>query len=372
MRPAGAAVALAALLPLLLAAGAAASDAAVAPPAAEPAYYSARYRLVGTLCQGVVLAVGLAGNLLVVAVVCGARSMRSPTNCYLVSLAVADCLVLVASVPNEIASYYLVGNQWLWGDAGCAAFVFSQNLGINASALSLVAFTVERYVAICRPLRSHALRSVARARRVSLLAWAAAAAYSAPWLLLAATRPLRYRGLPELRACAFRLERARYLPYFLCDLLLFYAAPLLLCCVLYALIARALFRRAALAASGGAGLSPHASAAGVDARCQVVRMLAAVVAAFAALWLPYRGLLVYNSFATLLSGDKYMDLWFLLFAKTCVFVNSAINPILYNAMSAKFRRAFRRALLRCTRRAAAAAAPADGPLSGSGGTRLMV
>ncbi|XP_049787842.1 thyrotropin-releasing hormone receptor-like [Schistocerca cancellata] len=163
----------------------------------------------------------------------------------LVSLAVADCLVLVASVPNEIASYYLVGNQWLWGDVGCAAFVFCQNLGINASALSLVAFTVERYIAICRPLRAHALCSVSRAQRISLLAWALAAAYSAPWLALTSTRPLRYRGLPDLRACDFRLPRAHYLLYFFCDLLAFYVAPLLLSCVLYALIARALFRRGA-------------------------------------------------------------------------------------------------------------------------------
>ncbi|XP_047000934.1 thyrotropin-releasing hormone receptor-like [Schistocerca americana] len=150
-----------------------------------------------------------------------------------VSLAVADCLVLVASVPNEILSYYLVGNQWLWGDVGCAAFVFCQNLGINASALSLVAFTVERYIAICRPLRAHALCSVSRAQRISLLAWALAAAYSAPWLALTSTRPLRYRGLPELRACDFRLPRAHYLLYFFCDLLAFYVAPLLLSCVLW-------------------------------------------------------------------------------------------------------------------------------------------
>ncbi|GLG97869.1 Uncharacterized protein GBIM_04541 [Gryllus bimaculatus] len=54
---------------------------------------------------------------------------------------------------------------------------------------------------------------------------------------------------------------------------------------------------------------------------QVVRMLAAVVAVFAALWLPYRGMLVYNSFATLFQKDKFMDLWFLMFAKTCVYIN---------------------------------------------------
>ena len=55
--------------------------------------------------------------------------MHSPTNCYLVSLAAADCVVLIASVPNEILSYYVIGSQWIWGPAGCAIFVFLQNLG---------------------------------------------------------------------------------------------------------------------------------------------------------------------------------------------------------------------------------------------------
>lgn len=66
-------------------------------------------------------------------------------------------------------------------------------------------------------------------------------------------------------------------------------------------------------------------------------MLVVVVAVFATLWLPYRALLVYNSFAS----HRYMELWFLMFCKTMIFVNSAINPILYNALSVKFRRAFK-------------------------------
>ncbi|KAK9510175.1 hypothetical protein O3M35_005016 [Rhynocoris fuscipes] len=74
-------------------------------------------------------------------------------------------------------------------------------------------------------------------------------------------------------------------------------------------------------------------------------MLAVVVAVFAVLWLPYRGLLVYNSFMTLFEKSPFMDLWYLMFAKTCVYINSAINPFLYNAMSIKFRRAFHRMLV---------------------------
>ena len=89
-------------------------------------------------------------------------------------------------------------------------------------------------------------------------------------------------------------------------------------------------------------------------------MLIAVVTIFATLWLPHRGMLVYNTVAALVNLPRYMDLWFLMFAKTCIYINrldkrreilelpiicySAINPILYNALSEKFRRAFRRTL----------------------------
>ena len=73
---------------------------------------------------------------------------------------------------------------------------------------------------------------------------------------------------------------------------------------------------------------------------QVVRMLAIIVCVFMITWMPYRIMVVYNSFAK----EKYMDLWFLLFSRTMIYINSAINPVLYNAMSVKFRRAFKKIL----------------------------
>jgi hypothetical protein len=51
----------------------------------EPQYYSYRYRAVGTFFQGIVLVIGVLGNVMVVVVVRRTQSMHSPTNCYLVS-----------------------------------------------------------------------------------------------------------------------------------------------------------------------------------------------------------------------------------------------------------------------------------------------
>lgn len=78
---------------------------------------------------------------------------------------------------------------------------------------------------------------------------------------------------------------------------------------------------------------------------QVTKMLAVVVILFATLWMPYRTLVVVNSFL----DPAYLDTWFLFFCRICIYLNSAINPVIYNAMSQKFRAAFRK-ICRCGRK----------------------
>ncbi|KAF6215334.1 hypothetical protein GE061_010086 [Apolygus lucorum] len=209
----------------------------------DPQYFSYLYRFVGTFFISIVFIVGVLGNAMVVLVVTRVRALHSPTNCYLLSLAVADTVVLLAAVPNEILSYYLVGNQWLWGDIGCALFIFCQNLGINASSLSLVAFTVERYIAICHPMKAHKICTRGHAERVTLFVWCFATLYCSPWLGLTKTEQLNYRGYPGAQSCVFRLPRNKYLTYYFTDLTMFYVLPLILSCICYTLISLALMSR---------------------------------------------------------------------------------------------------------------------------------
>lgn len=75
---------------------------------------------------------------------------------------------------------------------------------------------------------------------------------------------------------------------------------------------------------------------------KITKMLAVVVILFALLWMPYRTLVVVNSFI----DPPYQNTWFLLFCRMCIYTNSAINPIIYNLMSQKFRVAFKK-LCKC-------------------------
>jgi len=62
-------------------------------------------------------------------------------------------------------------DRWVFGAGGCSAAVFAQYLGVNMSSLSMTAFTVERYVAICHPFTARVADSAGRARRVTLTLW---------------------------------------------------------------------------------------------------------------------------------------------------------------------------------------------------------
>ncbi|XP_013417715.1 thyrotropin-releasing hormone receptor-like, partial [Lingula anatina] len=329
--------------------------------------------ILGVIFGVIFLLVGLVGNVMVVLVVTKTRTMHSPTNCYLVSLAVADITVLLSATLPNIVSLFLYIEDFPYGVVGCAFLTFLTYLGVNASALSITAFTIERYVAICHPMKAQTLCTVARAKRIILILWAFSITYCAPWLGLTKLNTAKYVGGIELDDCSLRLDRKTYGIYYTADFIVFYAVPLLLTAVLYVLIARMLFLSRGLSApkptvvrkSSRNGEHCFKNKAATS-RVQVVKMLVVVVALFAALWLPYRLLVLYNSFVVKMLVvvvalfaalwlpyrllvlynsfvDKhFLNLYYILFCRNMIFLNSTINPILYNAMSIKFRTAFRR------------------------------
>ena len=118
--------------------------------------------------------------------------------------------------------------------------------------------------------------------------------------------------------CDFKLDRHStiYIGMFFTDIALFYLIPLVLSVALYGLIAKMLLYTAPRT------LTSQDNTRSNQARLQVVKMLIAVVTIFATLWLPWRGLMVYNTVAALYSReDIFMDLWYLMFAKTCIYIN---------------------------------------------------
>ncbi|KAJ8398651.1 hypothetical protein AAFF_G00421790 [Aldrovandia affinis] len=349
---------------------------------------SLQYKAVSVFLVLLVCGAGIVGNIMVVLVVLTTRHMRTPTNCYLVSLAVADLIVLVAAgLPNVSDS--LTGT-WVYGHAGCLGITYFQYLGINVSSCSITAFTIERYIAICHPMRAQTVCTVSRAKRIIAGVWALTCVYCLLWFFLVDIQVSRDQQVQ----CGYKVSRDLYLPIYLIDFAIFYVLPLLLAIVLYALIARILYlgplphpadtattttlrRSCKEPPEGGAKAGRQGRPrSALSSRKQVTKMLAVVVVLFALLWMPYRTLVLVNSFV----AAPYLDAWFILFCRTCIYANSAINPVVYNLMSQRFRSAFR-GLYRCQRETAqrrtlsaltASYSVARDPMTATNGTKARI
>lgn len=196
------------------------------------------YKVVSVLFVTLICGVGIVGNVMIILVVLTTKHMRTPTNCYLVSLAAADLMVLTAAgLPNITEALY---GQWVFGYAGCLGITYFQYLGINASSCSITAFTVERYIAICHPIKAQFLCTLSRAKKIILLVWTLTSAYCVLWLFLSDVKKLAYDNV-VLLSCGYKVSRSHYLPIYFTDFAVFYVLPLTLATILYGLIARILF-----------------------------------------------------------------------------------------------------------------------------------
>ncbi|CAL8260169.1 unnamed protein product [Boreogadus saida] len=311
--------------------------------------YSIEYKVASIFLVSLICGVGIVGNVMVIMVVLTTKHMRTPTNCYLVSLAVADLMVLTAAgLPNISEAVY---GEWVYGYVGCLGITYFQYLGINASSCSITAFTVERYIAICHPIKAQFLCTLSRAKKIIIVVWALTSVYCVMWFFLSDTKELVYDNV-VLVTCAYKVSRNYYLPIYFTDFAVFYVLPLMLATILYGLIAKILIlnplpsdpkaktKKWKKELQGGRIITSTNTSSSTTAasRRQVTKMLAVVVVLFAFLWMPYRTLVVVNSFL----HTAYQDTNFLLFCRLCIYLNSAINPVIYNAMSQKFRAAFKK------------------------------
>ncbi|OQV15382.1 putative Thyrotropin-releasing hormone receptor [Hypsibius exemplaris] len=190
------------------------------------------YKIVATVMHVLIFLGGVFGNVVLILVVRKTSGLQTPTYCYLVSLAYADLIVLFSAVPEAIVFHH--ARQWILGHVGCSVLIFSNFLGINAGSLSILAFTIERYIAVMRPMLSQRVCTVGRAKKVIIGVWIFSILYCAPWLGL--TQVKHEADNPSVEICDFRISADQYFYFFTTDLVLFYVAPLLISAVVYSLI----------------------------------------------------------------------------------------------------------------------------------------
>ncbi|XP_053662757.1 probable G-protein coupled receptor No9 isoform X3 [Anopheles marshallii] len=111
----------------------------------------------------------IVGNCLVIAAVLCSHKLRSVTNFFIVSLAVADLLVGLAVLP--FSATWEVFKVWIFGDVWCRIWLAVDVWMCTASILNLCAISLDRYVAVTRPVTYPSIMSTRRAKSLIAGLW---------------------------------------------------------------------------------------------------------------------------------------------------------------------------------------------------------
>ncbi|XP_011309955.1 neuromedin-U receptor 2 [Fopius arisanus] len=304
-----------------------------------------------TIIYMAIFITGLVGNVSTCVVIARNRSMHTATNYYLFSLAISDLLLLVSGLPPEM--YYIWSHfPYVFGEGFCIIQSFAAETSANATVLTITAFTVERYFAICHPFLSHTMSKLSRAVKYVILIWILALCLAIPQAIqfgITFSQTLNGTAIPGTAACSVKWEIIDHA--FEISTILFFVLPMTIITVLYVLIGIKLRRSRLLVAvkrnpMPGSLNSSESGRSRVSSQRNVIRMLVAVVVAFFICWAPFhaqRLLAVYAKSIGDAGGQSLVTIYTILTYISGIFyyLSTTVNPLLYNIMSHKFREAFK-------------------------------
>lgn len=223
-----------------------------------------------SVIYSIIFLTGVVGNISTCIVIAKNKSMHTATNYYLFSLAVSDLLLLVSGLPPEM--YRIWWPQvYVFGEVFCKLQSFAAETSANATVLTITAFTVERYIAICHPFLTHTMSNLSRAVKFVMAIWITALCLAIPQAIPYAVYYHSVNGALE-SSCTITGKLMDHA--FEISTLLFFVAPMTVISVLYVLIAMKLrHSRLLSAAARNEEAAPPRTSRNASAQNRVVKML---------------------------------------------------------------------------------------------------
>ncbi|XP_045620411.1 galanin receptor 2b [Procambarus clarkii] len=189
----------------------------------------------------VTLVFGVIGNVAVIVLMAGDRKSRNTTNMFLVSLSVADLLMLLLCVPLKIVHFFVV--LWDSGGAACKIANYFMMLSFTASVLNLTAVSLERFIVIVFPMRSRSLCTMSNCRRSVLFVWVASLLLACPIIKVMEIDTVMYTDASRsVWVTAYYCKQMESLVFLAYQLLVLFVVPALLMIVFYTAVIRELWR----------------------------------------------------------------------------------------------------------------------------------
>uniref|UniRef100_A0A8C2BWR5 Histamine H2 receptor n=1 Tax=Cyprinus carpio TaxID=7962 RepID=A0A8C2BWR5_CYPCA len=264
------------------------------------------------------IALTICGNVLVCLAVATSRRLHQISSCFILSLAVTDLLLGLLVLPLT-AMLELRNGRWPLGGVFCNIYISLDVMLCSASILTLLAISVDRYLAISNPL-CYPRRVTPRRVGITLTAiWTCSLAVSFVSIDLGWNTP----DFREGRTCRYEWNNN----YVLLKAFLVFYLPLLVMCGMY--------HRIYCVAREQKKINKKKMQLATAREHKATVTLAALLGAFVICWFPY------------FTYSTCMGMW----AEThpnklthsvvlwLGYLNSALNPILYPALNRDFRRA---------------------------------
>ena len=303
------------------------------------------------------------GNCLVLAAIATNRQLRSRTNYFVFSLAVADLTVSILVMPFSVVN--VLFDSWHFGWVFCYFWISCDVTCCTASILHLCVISMDRYLAITEPLTYKVTLSRRRALAMIACVWVCSIAISFIPIYLGWYSDGSVPLYVNAKQCGLYVNRT----YAVISSTLSFYAPLLVMIFAYVKIFRIARRQAAEIAkqenmlmsyccehpssrsrpangscANSAMATPHRRKSshkrfGKDSKA--IKTLGTLMGLFCVCWLPFFIIYLLVPFCT----RCHIPDQFVLFITWLGYLNSFINPFVYAFLQRDFRNAFKRILL---------------------------
>lgn len=287
--------------------------------------YSGHQMTIQTCVYSFICVLGLMGNILVLVTYAFYRKAKTMTDVYLVNVALADLLFVVA-LPLII---YNEKYNWSMGDWACKLLSGAYSINLYSSVLLLACISGDRYIAIVKVNRSIGIRTKAQiySQLICLVIWILAIALSVPTFMFYE----RFEDdIDEQFVCSFSFqsnETAQVMKVLVpsTQITVGFFVPMLVmgycyCSIILSLLTAQNYRR-------------H----------KAVRVVLAVVMVFILCHLPYNLLLLLHTVKLFEERSCEVEQNLLLalsVTKNVAYLHCCLNPILYAFIGVKFRNHF--------------------------------
>ncbi|XP_048122730.1 trace amine-associated receptor 13c-like [Alosa alosa] len=253
-------------------------------------------------------------NLLVIISISHFKQLQTPTNLFILSMAVTD--LLIGGILMPVESMRLVESCWFLGESLCNFYPAVMTILVSASLGHLVFIAVDRYLAVCEPLFYASTMTVGKSVTCIVICWLSSVLYNLTLLNVNGNMNNPHRQSNCVGECLLIID----FTWTMSDVVISFILP---CSILFTLYLIIFF----VARNQARVINAQSESISNNAKCVIskssdrkaAKTLGIVIFVYLLGWIPYN-----ISILTVESDSvaAYVLSWLL-------YMNSFVNPIIY-------------------------------------------